>query len=275
VSVIERAGKSNAWNEYVHRISQPNLDYLIFMDGDIQFSGNETLSNLVESLERTPEADVSVDTILKDLVLKIAPTRFESMSILSSEMSRAGTPKIAGSLYVLRGAAARGIWLPNGLLVEDGFLKAMLLTRGFTQPEDSRRIVRAPAAAHTFEAEMNLRRLLRHQVRLTKGTLQNIVLFGELRRRVKSGDGAFLGGMIRGLNASDPDWVVRLTSRELELQGWLLLPVQLVFQPFKQMMLAPRGLRFRCFFVSFVRSAFNCAALMVAYFQMKRGRFSW
>lgn len=275
VSLIERAGKSNAWNEYVHRFCAPEADCLIFMDGDIQFVGSETLRSMVSTLEETPLASVAVDTILKDIVFSPQQTALETISIRTSEMSRAGDPKIAGSLYVLRACVAKRIWLPIGLLVEDGFLKALLLTDGFKAPENMGKIVRANGAAHTFEAEKNLLALFRHEMRLIKGTTQNIIIFGFLRQKLASSGAADAGEVIRALNLADPFWVDAMTQAAVNARGWRVLPLETVLLPFKQLTRLPRGALHRYGLVCLVRSLFNGLALIGTYFDLRRGRLCW
>ncbi len=275
VTLIERAGKSNAWNEYVHRFCAPEADYLIFMDGDIQFVGSETLRSMVSSLEETCLASVAVDTILKDIVFSPQKTVLETISIRTSEMSRAGDPKIAGSLYVLRACVAKRIWLPLGLLVEDGFLKALILTDGLKEPENVGKIVRANGAAHTFEAESNLLALFRHEMRLMKGTTQNIILFGYLRRKLATSGVGDVGDLIRALNLADPHWVDAMTQAAVNARGWRVLPLQTVLLPLRQLTRLPRGSFQRYGIVCLLRSVFNGIALIGTYFDLRRGRLCW
>lgn len=275
VAIIARAGKSNAWNEYVHRFSAPEADYLIFMDGDIQFVGSETLRTMVSCLEEAPHASVAVDTILKDIVFSAQKTVLETLSIRTSELSRAGDLKIAGSLYVLRACVAKRIWLPIGLLVEDGFLKALILTDGFKEPEKVEKIVRANGAAHTFAAEKNPLVLFRHEMRLMKGTTQNIILFGFLRRQLAPCGAAEIGEMIRALNLADPQWVETMTHAVVKARGWRVLPLETVALPFRQLARLPRGALQRYGIVCLLRTIFNGLALIGAYFDLRRGRLCW
>lgn len=274
IAVISSPGKSNAWNEYVHRFSVPIVDYLVFMDGDIQFLGLETLTQLVQCLETTPEANVAVDTILKDIVFSSDRTPFDVISLKTSELSRAGDPKIAGSLYVLRAEVARRIWLPVGLLVEDGFLKALILTEGFTEAENTRKIARAEGAAHTFVAEKKIGAVYRHEKRLTTGTAQNIILFRFLRKAAQEKP-AHVGEVIRRLNETDPDWVCRLTKSEVAKRGWRVLPFQMVLLPFRQLGFFSGGVFARYLVVCMLRSVFNALALCGAYIDLRRGRLCW
>ncbi len=273
--VIEKAGKSNAWNEYVHRLADQAADFLILMDGDIKLVGNSTLRLMLEKLEASPEANVAVDVILKDIAFKENKTAFEKMSLATSELMRAGPPKIAGSLYIARGATLRKIWMPVGLLVEDGFLKAMLTTDNFAKPENPARIVRADDAAHIFEAERKLARIYKHEKRLANGTAQNIILFDFLRAEIAAGRGTDGGEIVRKLNAEKPDWCQELTRAEIAKRGWRALPVELISLPFRQLKSLSGSRRIRRFPGAALRSVFNAAALIGAYFDLKNGQLKW
>lgn len=272
---VEKAGKSNAWNEYVHRFAPPDADYLVFMDADIQCVGCSTLRDIVEALKHSPEACAGVGRIFKDIAFQDQKSPLQSLSLATSELARAGAPKIAGSLYVLTGAAARLIWLPSGLLVEDGFLRAMVLTLGFSSPENVARIVRAEGAMHTFEAERALGAIFRHEKRLTLGTAQNILLFGYLRGRLASGGASSAGELIRELNGKSPEWVAELTRGEAKTRGWRMLPLEMVWLPFKQLGKVRAGGRYRLALVGLLRAAFNAVVLFAAYRDLQKGRFQW
>lgn len=275
VAVLEKAGKSNAWNEFVHRFAAFDADYLVFMDADIKCVGGRTLSQIVAELQRTPEACVGVGRILKDIALKTQKSALEELSVAVSAVTRAGSPKIAGSLYAMHGSVARRTWLPCGLLVEDGFLKALLLTDGFTRPENYARIVRVDDAVHTFEAERCFLSIFRHEIRLTLGTAQNILLFKFLRNRLAGDRSEDLGGLIRRLNGEAPDWVSLLTQSGVKSRGWRMLPLEALWLPFKQLQSVCAASRHRYLFICLLRSAFNGMALIGAYFELKRGRLRW
>lgn len=275
VAVLEKAGKSNAWNEFVHSFASVEADCLVFMDADIQCVGGRTLTEIVAKLQRDPEACVGVGRILKDIALKPQKSALQEVSVAMSEVTRAGSPKIAGSLYAMNGPVARRTWLPCGLLVEDGFLKGLLLTDGFTRPENCARIVRADDAVHTFEAERRFLSIYRHEIRLTLGTAQNILLFKFLRNRIAGDRSEEVGGLIRRLNGEAPDWVSLLTQSEAKARGWRMLPLEALWLPFKQLQAVCSGSRHRYVFICLLRSVFNGMALIGAYFDLKRGRLQW
>lgn len=272
--VLEQAGKSNAWNEYVHRLADPAADFLILMDGDITLVGNATLRLLVEALEAAPEAHVSVDVILKDLAFKAQKSALERLSVAASDLSRSGPPKIAGSLYCGRGAVLRGIWMPVGLLVEDGFLKAMIATDNFRKPENAGRVVRAEGAAHVFEAVTSPRLLFKHEVRLLVGSALNFILFDFLRDRVAA-EGGDAGAMVRDLNAQSPDWFPKQIDAALNARGFWLAPSGFILLPLRQLGQLPLSGAFVRLPAALLRVVFNLAAALSANRQLQWRSFRW
>ena len=275
VTQLKEPGKSNAWNEYVHSIAPQEADYLCFMDADIAFVGESSLRLMLETLQRAKAAHACVDTILKDLFFSKRKTALQSLSLAVSELSRAGAPKLAGSLYVLRAAVARRIWLPKGLLVEDGFLKALLTTERFTTVENSARIVRADGAAHTFEAERRLLQIFRHEKRLLTGTAQNILLFEFLRERIAREASEDACELIRWFNTNDPEWLGTLTLQGFKLQGWRMLPLDLLRLPFKQLKMLPTRQHYSHVLICILRSLFNGLSLAGTYLDLRRGKLQW
>lgn len=271
---LERAGKSNAWNEYVHRLAAADCDVLFLMDGDITLIGAATLRLMVETLLAAPDAQVAVDVILKDLALKERKSALERLSVAASDLSRAGPPKIAGSLYCARAAALRGIWMPAGLLVEDGFLKALIATDNFTRPEQPARVVRADEAAHTFEAVTSPRLLFKHEVRLLVGSAMNFVLFDFLRAEVAAGRGD-AGKRVGELNAQDPGWFPALIDRQLGKKGFWLAPTGFVLLPLRQLRHLSAAAALARLPAALLRVAFNAAAAVAANGQLRRRSFRW
>jgi glycosyltransferase involved in cell wall biosynthesis len=274
VGVVDKAGKSHAWNEYVHRLSSPGADYLFLMDSDIRFGGTSTLRHMLEALASAPEAHVAVDTILKDIVFKEKKTAFEKMSLAASDLSLTGPAKIAGSLYCGRGAVLRSIWMPVGLLVEDGFLRAMITTDNFTRPEMPDRIVRAPEATHIFEAVTHLPTLFRHEVRLVVGSAMNFILFDYLSDAIRM-HGGHAGVLIQRLNEEKPDWFPALIRERIQACGIWAAPTAFIALPLKQWRRLPVNRAWRRLPSALGRALFNLAAACAANRKLKRNEFRW
>lgn len=274
VENLSEPGKSRTWNVFVHQLADPAAEVLILMDGDIELVGAATLRNLLQTLAQHPEAHACVDTILKDLAFKQTLTAREKMSLAASELNRSGPPKLAGSLYAARAAVLRSIWMPVGLLVEDGYLKAMLCTDGFTRPDTPSRLVRAEAAAHTFEAVTDLRTLFRHEVRLLVGSAINFILFEQLTDRVRT-TGRHGGQLVGEWNAGDPGWFPALIDVRLKSRGWWLAPTGFIALPLRQLRNLPPGRALKRLPAALLRVGFNLAAAVAANGQLRRRRFRW
>jgi glycosyltransferase involved in cell wall biosynthesis len=272
--LIPESGKSNAWNIYVHRFSDPSADFLIFMDADITLIGSRTLRFLVETLSQNQTGDISVDFILKDLALKQSPSLFEKASLSATRLNQAGPPKLAGSLYCARAQVVRRIWMPKGLLVEDGFLKAMITTDHFTQPEEMSRLVQARDAAHTFQAVTNLRCLLRHEVRLLIGTWMNVVLFEHLKTKVTETRQP-AGDLIHTWNQNSPDWFRCLLSSAPTKRRIRQFSLSVIILPFKQALRAKLVNRLKNLPTAVLRSLFTCYALLFARSLIRRQLYKW
>lgn len=275
VEVLPEPGKSRTWNTFVHRLSDPAADLLVCMDGDIDFVGSETLRRLVEALRDHPEAHASVDCILKDLALRKEVGLRGRLSLAASELALAGPPKLAGSLYAVRAAVARRIWMPVGLLVEDGYLKAMLCTDNFTAPDTPARLVRAEGAAHTFEAVTDFRTLLKHETRLLVGSAMNILLFEHLEQCVRKEPGRDGGTLVGEWNRTAPDWFPALVDRGLKAKGWWLAPTGFLLLPLRQLRTLGGRRAIRRLPAALARVAFNALAALSANRQLRQRRFQW
>lgn len=220
VHEVSKPGKSNAWNLYVHEMARKDADYLFLMDADIRLIEEDTLGNMVDTLEREPEAWVAIDTPIKDIQLKEKKTLGDWLSL---KVSGAPPPDaICGQLYCGRAAFLREVWMPEGLPVEDGFLRAIVDTDNFTGPEGGagRRIRVAAQATHVFEALTDLRSLLRHEKRLVIGTAINALIFGHLWSNCAPDRPA--GTVVAKLNAERPGWVQDLVDERLKSGRWWL-----------------------------------------------------
>lgn len=135
------AGKANAWNQFVHKLSSPLASILIMMDADILFLNINTISSMIETLESTPDAVICVDHAVKDIALSTKRTLFQKLLIAATPTVDPDNVPLCGQLYCVRSVQLRQIYLPVQIPVEDGFLLALLLTEGFTKPPNAKRII--------------------------------------------------------------------------------------------------------------------------------------
>lgn len=174
-------GKSRTWNHFVHTLCVDQAEFIYCMDADIRVPARENLRRMLERLE-AGRAVVVNSRPRKDIEVHAGRLSFvERLIVLASGTASDYRTSIAGSLYLVRTDAVRDIHMPVGLPVEDGFLRAMILTRLLTQPEDFSRIHGEPDIWHVYESLRSIRALLRHQTRLVIGSSVNTAVFDYLR----------------------------------------------------------------------------------------------
>ncbi len=218
---IKRAGKSHAWNQFVHRPESLSRDYFICLDSDIKFGSTAVLSTLVRRLHDDGQAYLAVDVAKKDTQLKARKTLFERLSLLFSGFMRQGSTAVAGSLYCAKGDILRRVYMPEGLPVEDGFLRAMLVTDLFTRPDNTGRILVVDDVCHYFTPESSLRSLFRHEERLLIGTFINSIIYGYLWRQVAETK-IDAGSLVACNNRDQPNWVEGLINSYRETHDPLI-----------------------------------------------------
>lgn len=232
VHELIEAGKSNAWNHYVHEYASPHAELIVMIDADIEFGEAETISNSVRALLADPHAVVAVDLPLKDAVRKPGKTLIERLSLAASKAGSGGAPAIAGSFYCARAEALRQIWMPRGLSIEDGFLRAMIVTDCFRAPIDERKVIRAPNASHYFETLTSLRAIFRHELRLVVGSALNCYLAWDFLLFAADPKGPGAGVLIRNRIEQDPKWYPNLMDNSIRNHGWWVLPRGMLFRRF-------------------------------------------
>ena len=116
--MIKIGDKSNAWNEYVHRLSGEATTHF-FVDGDV-FLSKDALGVLHRGLAGTPDANASTGV----------PGNGRNSGNWSALITR--DHGIAGNLYALRGTFVdrirkANIRLPTGLIGDDSWVGAYVL----------------------------------------------------------------------------------------------------------------------------------------------------
>lgn len=186
VADLPQGGKSRTWNRFVHDLSRADTDVLVFVDADIEFTAPDSLQRLALGLAARPTLWVLNSQPVKDIV-----ARPEGLSAMDKIIAAAGgglddwRTAICGQFYAMPAARARGLHLPVGLPVEDGFLRAMVLTDALTMPEDLFRIDGLDGLSHIYESERSIAALIRHQERIVIGSALNAAAFAALRELPK------------------------------------------------------------------------------------------
>lgn len=208
VEDLQEAGKANAWNVFVHDLLPADVVYAAIMDADIGFGEQDTIAKCIAMLENSPRQLIATPLLVKHF-------RNSHNNHVGSFFVKAfsGTADstfhtIAGAFYCARAAALKEIFMPRNIVIEDGFLRAMILTRGLTTPEEYERIETPPGATVRHVPYTTLPQIFRYQVRQSKGTAINLFIYQELDRLPRS----FHARMeeVRRRNESNPEWVMQL-----------------------------------------------------------------
>lgn len=211
VADLAQGGKSRTWNRFVHELSRPEAELLLFCDADIGLPDESTMERLVRLLAERPELVAAPSRPVKDIVYAPAGGGAPRGLIAASGGGLDDWRiSISGQLYAARASAVRGFHLPIGLPVEDGFVRAMLLTNVLTEDEDLSLIDGDERAFHVYESETKVPNLLRHQRRIVIGSAINTALFTELRDAFGANPREALAAA-----AGDEQWVARTIRKRL------------------------------------------------------------
>jgi hypothetical protein len=227
VENLAEQGKQNAWNQFVHRCSSRDAQFLIIMDADILIHRQEALWKMIDALQNDDRLSVTATMPCKDIAFKRRRALKERLSLGMSQMTRSADGQLCAQLYCIRAATARNLYLPRDLgACEDGFIKAVACTGFFTHAILPERIRIVPGAEHTFEAYTSPLAVLKNQKRQIIGqTILHVLLddhFKELtmQERVK------LGETLRRKEEADRFWIKRLIGEHLKRTRffWQLYP---------------------------------------------------
>jgi len=229
-------GKSRAWNCYIHDIANPDTDFFVMIDADIEFGHPDTLANSIRLLSESSTADVVVDTPLKDFARKPRKSALEWLSLRISSTTLADPQRaaIAGSFYCARAKVLKSIWMPPGLSGEDGFLRALVVTDLCRSSPENYKVIRAINASHYFEGLKSLRAIFLHEVRLIIGTTFNCYLTWDFLIFAVPKDSKGAGDLIRRLIESDPHWYERFINNQIQSRGWWKLPNGMFLRRFRR-----------------------------------------
>lgn len=227
VHEIQTAGKSRAWNAYVHHLSAKEADFLTLIDADIRFANDDVLEKLIRRLAEDALPTVVTDVPLKMIASDPAEQTLRDRVSLAASNQALDDHAICGQLYCARASELRKIWMPLSLPVEDGFLNAMIQTSGFTREPEREKVVRVKDASHYYESHRDLRGFLKHEARILAGSMINSWLFTLLWQQGKAGH---VGRFIAKQNEDDPNWMRTYLQRVKEDRGWWLVSPHFMFK---------------------------------------------
>lgn len=234
VNELSESGKSNAWNHYIHEFSSKHADFFLMIDADIEFGESETILNTLKALSENSHALVAVDLPLKDVVKKSKKTLLEWISVTASGVSTVGSPAISGQFFLARAEALRQIWMPKGLSVEDGFLRAMIITDCFRSPVDESKVIRAENATHYYETLTSIRAIFKHELRIVIGTSLNCYFIWDFLLFATDPVGPGAGILIRNQIKKNPSWYPTLIENSIRNHGFWVLPQGMIFRRFSK-----------------------------------------
>lgn len=184
---FERGGKSRTMHRFIHSVSRSCADLLGFMDADILLPETDTLERMIAQLQNRPALQTFTSRPVKDVSYNN-----NGHSLIARIIAAGGgglsnyRTAICGQLFMMKSGMARMIGLPDGLPVEDGFMRAMMLTDLLSAPENFERIDGDPKIYHVYESIQSLPELIHHQTRIVIGSAVNSVLFSKLRREANT-----------------------------------------------------------------------------------------
>jgi glycosyltransferase involved in cell wall biosynthesis len=170
IALIPQADKSNAFNQYVHRLRVP-APFHVFVDAYAAITP-DSLTWLARALHDAPEANGAA----------AVPSTGRSAAVLRQQMQK--EPGLHGSLFMLRGSflermAAQNLRLPLNFYRGDGLIASLVLHDLDAHSGDWKphRVVVEPRA--TWEGPVlrpwqwnDLRRYWRRQLQQARGRLQ-------------------------------------------------------------------------------------------------------
>ena len=270
VHEVAEAGKANAWNRFVRELSSPVATMLVLMDADVTLFDRNTISSLVETLESNSQAVICADRPVKDIQINERRTLFQRLlSAATPDIDPENVP-LCGQLYCALSAQLRLIKLPLQITCEDGFLRALLLTNGFTKPEDRRRIVLDPRVAHHFAAVASLRELFRHEAWVVAGSIVNMLLFELFSVECSADRSAMI--LMKAWDEQTPEWLQLYIKKKVREKGWHLLPRSWWTRRWTRLRRLSWGQRLRRLPVAAIAAAMDVLIFVFAIRDVRSGR---
>lgn len=273
VADLPEKGKLNAWNQFVHSLSDRNAQFLFMMDADILLHRTETLWKLLQALADAPKASITVSRPVKDISIKRRRSLSENLSLSASEITGSAPAQLCAQLYCIRAGVARNIYLPKDLSAcEDGFIKQVVCTEFFTHPVAPHLIQAVEGAEHTFEAYTSPLTILKNQKRQIIGQTLVHLLCDYYLKSLPLSERQQLADTLRQKDRSDPLWLKELVRRHLQNKRffWQLYP-GLISHRIKSIKNVPLFRRLKCFPAAVAGSLAALAACWMARRSLEAG----
>lgn len=210
---LPKPGKSRTVGAFIHTLARPEADAFVFLDADCRLIAADTVSRMVGAVASRAELQVFTGRPVKDIVHYRTKLGFvERLIAAGAEQLTDFRKSIAGGLYCIRAETARRIHLPVGLPVEDGFVRAMVLTDFLSEPERFERIDGDPEVFFIYESIRTVPALVKHQTRIVVGSAINTMLYGRIRRLAPTS--AQAQALLKEAAQHD-EWLARVLREEL------------------------------------------------------------
>lgn len=229
---VGQPSKTNAWNVFVHEIAPDDADYLLFLDADISLPQTDIIERSIATLEAHPSAWVASDQSRNVFPDGSGPSFMKLMAPMVAGTVSGGGHSICGQFYCARAQKLKQITLPVGLLSQDGFIRAMVLTSALTEPEQLDRVRLVPGAYHLHPAYTKLSSRFRYEKRQAMSTTVYTFVYQLLNRLPPSLDDRM--AEIKRLNETRPNWVADIVNSETA-KSMLPVPRRYVFKRVRQL----------------------------------------
>lgn len=269
VCELTEPGKENAWNHFVDEFSAPEADMLVFMDADIKLAHDRVLYNLVNTLANHPECTVAGGTPVKQIHHKEHKSAADRLSIGATSLRRGMKGMFAGCLYCGRAEVIRSMYLPTVLMGEDAFVRAMIVTEGFTKKDNPDLVIRDHEAQVIFDPYMKPSEVVRNKTRRVLGLSINAIIYDKLW--AESSPSKPAGALMRELQEQDPQWSQKLVKDSFASRGFWAVPRHFIYKQFLQLKHHPLKSRLKLLPVAIATLPLNALAVIKANRRVAKG----
>ena len=267
VQDLPESGKSRTWNRFVHQISDRAADVLIFVDADILLPDQGTLRRLAQGLAQDPALFALSSQPFKDISLNPAGLSLTERLIAASAGGLDDwTRALCGQLYAMPAPRARQFHLPIGLPVEDGFLRAMILTDHLCATEDFARLGGGAGLRHIYGSERRLGALIAHQQRIVIGSAINAAIFAALSHLPPEDRAGELQSAMR-----DEGWLPAVLGAELPRWPFGYVPPHFAVKRLTRLFEPGQSRSAKRVLTAFAGSFFDAIVYILAQIKMARG----
>jgi hypothetical protein len=260
-----------AWNHFVHNCASADSDYLVFVDADVVLGNQEVIYNLLQALECDSHAQVSAGTPIKEIESSSRGGFAHYISVGVTRLRRGAPGNICGMLYCGRYNVLKSLELPIVLMGEDAFVRAMVVTSGFTCQDDPRRVISPPETQVLFESYSTFSEIMRNKTRRMIELTINSILYAEFWDKASQGKHA--GELCIEWSREDPEWSLKLLQTHLDSRGRNFVPREFIFFQFRQLRYHQPIKRLALFVPAVATIAVNWIALRRANAAVRAGGF--